>query len=83
MDEKNRLLEQIRLSSFGINELNLYLNTHPEDQTALAHYRHYKSMRDQAMKEYTVKYGPLTPYDSADTASWTWVDTPWPWQCEK
>ena len=81
MDERNQLLEQIRLASFGINEMNLFLNTHPNDGNALAHYQRYKSMRDQAWRIYTNKYGPLTTYDSEDNSYWSWVDGPWPWQC--
>ena len=76
-----QLSEQIRLASFGINELNLYLNTHPDDRNALAQYQCYREMRDKALEMYTAKCGPMTPYDSEDTACWSWVDEPWPWQC--
>lgn len=82
MNERESLLQQIQQASFGINELNLYLDTHPDEKTALSHYQHYRKMRNDAITQYAMKYGPLTPYDSLDTADWTWANEPWPWQNE-
>lgn len=83
MESRQKLMNNITLSSFGLNDINLFLDTHPNDRQALELYRQYKKIRDDAMAGYTENYGPLTPYDSADTVCWTWVDNPWPWQYQK
>ena len=83
MDSKQKLMNHITLSSFGINDLNLFLNTHPHDKQALELYQQYKKIRKDAMTRHTENYGPLTPYDSMDTACWTWVEGPWPWHYQK
>ncbi len=80
MESKQKLMNHITLSSFGINDINLFLDTHPENKDAIKLYQQYRKIRDDAISKLTENYGPLTPYDSEDTASWTWIETPWPWQ---
>lgn len=83
MESKQKLMNNITLSSFGINELNLFLNTHPNDSQALELYKQYRKIRNDALELYTRNYGPLTPYESEDSVCWTWVENPWPWQYQK
>jgi len=79
---KKDLLDKISKYDFALNELNLYLDTHPHCQKGLAHFNYYKKLRAAAEREYTEQYGPLgnvvTKADS--TESFSWATTPWPWE---
>ena len=57
-------LQQINEVSFAVNDMLLYLDTHPEDQKALRYFSDISDRRNQLMAEYAEKYGPLT-IDSA------------------
>lgn len=79
---RNNLLNHINQVSFAVDDVKLYLDTHPCDQEALAYFQEYSRQRDLALKEYAKAYGPLT-IDTADISCsdrWNWVDEPWPWQ---
>ena len=80
--EKEKLMKVINTVLFAINDINLYLDTHPTDQEALAQYERYKTVRQQAVKEYTANFGPLTADNVVSTGKWAWVKTPWPWETE-
>ena len=56
--EQTALLQYINEVSFAINDMNLYLDTHPEDKKALAFMEEHVKMRKRALKEYAMKYGP-------------------------
>ena len=80
--DKKSLLNEINECSFAVNDMLLYLDTHPTDREALAYCEDHIAMRNKALKEYAVLYGPIT-IDTADDASsecWEWVNTPWPWE---
>ncbi|MBU9736865.1 spore coat protein CotJB [Diplocloster agilis] len=78
---REKLLHYIDMVSFAVDDVLLYLDTHPCDQDALAYFNDYSRMRNDALEEYARLYGPLT----VDTAtgcsrSWEWINQPWPWQ---
>ena len=50
---------QLQTLAFAIQELALYLDTHPEDKEALELYRSYQDMLHKGMMLYTEKCGPL------------------------
>ena len=68
--------------SFTLDELLLYLDTHPEDSAALQYFETYRSLRNYALKEYAKAYGPLTIDTAQDSQSrsWQWMTQPWPWE---
>lgn len=76
---QQNLLQFINEVSFALDDVALYLDTHPKDMTAMEYYRKYKSERAQAIKEYENMYGPLCHYN-VNQDTWTWVDEPWPWE---
>ena len=79
---KAQMLNHINEVSFAVDDILLYLDTHPCDQEALAFYRENAKKRNEALKEYAKYYGPLT-IDTAvdsDSDSWEWVNQPWPWE---
>ncbi len=76
------LLDHINKVSFAVDEVKLYLDTHPCDRDALAYFKEYSRQRNEALTEYAGLYGPLT-IDTADASCeerWKWINEPWPWQ---
>ncbi len=77
-----QLMQWINETSFAVDDLLLYLDSHPDDEQALDCYREYVRMRKDAVNEYARCYAPLT-IDTADEqkdCSWQWVSQPWPWE---
>lgn len=74
------LHEKIRALGFVKVELELYLDTHPDCQTALDYYYRTLAELKRLTDEYQSTVGPLTAMGVTDTDRWTWVDGPWPWQ---
>ena len=56
---RTELLNHINAVSFAVDEVKLYLDTHPQDPDALAYFEKYSRMRNQAMKEYAMNFGRL------------------------
>ena len=82
--ERNRavLLRKISKAGFVLNELALFLDTHPADMNALRHYEYYQKRHGELTGEYENKYGPLTRKITNNSDRWTWIDGPWPWENE-
>jgi len=82
--DKNRdeLLRQLSALDFMLVELNLFLNTHPNDQQALARFYATLSQAQMLRRTYEGMYGPLTvTYTNAvNEQQWQWICKPWPWQ---
>lgn len=79
---REKLLMHINEVSFAVNDIHLYLDTHPEDPEALAFFRRNIADRKEALKEYARHFGPLT-IDTADdnaSESWEWIEQPFPWE---
>lgn len=79
---RNDLLRWINVVSFAVNDAQLFLDTHPEDQEALAYFQEYNKLRNQALREYSKYYGPLTIDTTMESCTdrWNWINEPWPWQ---
>ncbi|MCI7812717.1 MAG: spore coat protein CotJB [Robinsoniella sp.] len=75
-------MQYINEVSFAVNDLLLYLDTHPDDEKAMAFYRENAEKRTTALRQYAMLYGPLTVDTALDSASrsWEWVQQPWPWE---
>ena len=76
--EKEEMLQQIRCYEFAINELALYLDTHPEDEKALCLHRKYAREAKDLKDKYQKVYGPLTINFPCN--KWRWLEEPWPWE---
>ena len=76
------LLQWINVVNFAVDDVKLFLDTHPCDQNALAYFQEYSRMRNEALKEYAKYYGPLTIDTAAESCAdrWNWINEPWPWQ---
>ena len=80
---KDALLMAVNQAGFAVTEANLYLDTHPSDQAALAYFQEYNQLRCQALNDYAALYGPLTIETArGGRGKWEWVNRPWPWEGE-
>lgn len=79
---KKDLFELINQSSFMIDDITLYLDTHPECTEAINAYNHFKEIRMEAVNDYTQMYGPISRYDVNADNFFSWVNDPWPWEGE-
>lgn len=75
---QGKLLQQIRCYAFAVNDLALYLDTHPTDQKALCLHRKYCQKLKDLEDKYQKVYGPLTINYPCN--KWRWLEEPWPWE---
>lgn len=77
---RNNLMCAIRMYSFYIYDLNLFLDSHPNDKRALAKFNEVNRQLKAAVKLYNEKYGPLEANQNLSEEYFYWVDDPWPWE---
>lgn len=77
MNERETLLNRVRMYDFALVDVIEYLDGHPDNAAALAYYNKMRSAFDQAAADYEDNYGPLTARE-VDTRSnsWSWIDDP-------
>ena len=76
------LLDHINAVSFAVDDVKLFLDTHPTNRAALTFYGDTLKRYLEAIEVYEDQFGPLTAEDSETQKGWTWVETPWPWEME-
>ena len=76
----NPLLTRIQELSFAMDELRLFLDTHPECTEALTQYNELQRQRMAAVAEYEARFGPISSYGNPNCDTWDWGLRPWPWQ---
>ena len=74
------LLNQIAEARFACVELQLYLDTHPEDADAQADFNSYAGALERLCAEYTLSFGPLENFGNSTHDAGSWVYQKWPWQ---
>lgn len=74
------LLKVIQIYDFYLYDLNLFLDTHPNDRNALAKFNEIKERRKKAVDIYIEKYGPLNAIQNDSDEHFYWADDPWPWE---
>lgn len=74
------LLNRIGEIQFVCIELNLYIDTHPDDTDARNDYYNYSVMLDEYVTRYEREYGPLMGFGHSPTSTGCWVCTAWPWE---
>ena len=65
-DNRRELLDEINRVSFAVNDVTLFLNTHPDNQEALEYFEKCNKKRQAALRKYADQYAPVT-VDSACT----------------
>ena len=81
MNER-QLMHQIQQVSFALVDLNLFLDSHPDNMMALDFFREMQKKYTELVAEYEMMFGPLTAFDPHTEHGWTWIKEPWPWELE-
>ena len=74
----NTALSELMALDFAIDELGLYLTTHPEDTEVLNLYWSYIKLGREGREAYEKQYGPILQTD-VTPGSFKWLNDPWPW----
>ena len=82
MNEREKNLKRVQMFDFILDELNLYLDTHPNDKSALDYFAQYQYLHNEAVNQYEAKFGPLRAEDSMNETYFDWIKGPWPWESE-
>lgn len=77
---REKLFACITATSFVLDDLRLFLDTHPTDRAALDYWEKMEKVRNEAVHEYTKCYGPIEWYRVDSDNKWAWVEAPWPWE---
>lgn len=75
-------LIRIQEMEFVALELNLYLDTHPEDKDAVNDYNCAAENLEILKREYESECGPLFNFGFSENLcnDWQWIEGPWPWE---
>ena len=76
--DREQKLYEVMSYCFAIVDLNLYLDTHPDDTDACRLFQKYVEEEKRAKKEYNEKYGPIV-VTNANYQNYEWQKNPWPW----
>ncbi len=74
----NTALAELMALDFAVDELGLYLTTHPDDSEVLSLYWSYIALAEEGRKKYQELYGPLRQTDVTKDG-YRWLADPWPW----
>lgn len=80
--EQLKLLKALQALEFSVYEFVLYLDTHPDDQRALAEFSTLGRETQRLRDTYSQCYGPLSIEDNINLSSWRWALDPWPWDID-
>lgn len=73
------LMKNVYETGFALDDVALYLTTHPTDCEAMNYYHYIQKAYQEAVRAYEASCGPLT--DTSVTADqWDWINGPWPWE---
>ncbi len=79
---REEMLKRVQMLGFVVTDVNLFLNTHPNDTAALRFYHKYNALYRQAAAEYEAEFGPLAAGNAEAENGWNWIENPWPWELE-
>lgn len=82
MNERELLMMRISETGFAMDDILLYLDTHPNDSNALQFYNEAVQQYRAAKAEYETKYAPLSVDQVNVQNGWAWEQGPWPWEGE-
>lgn len=72
-------MAELMAIQFVVDELELYLDTHPTDQEAFEVYQSFLALRKEAHERYVARYGVIRQSDQLGAEEYSWLRDPWPW----
>ena len=79
MTKREAVLKKISTNQFAAHDMQLYLDTHPDDAATIEKMNGYKANAAELIAEYEKEFGPLTK-KITDGNQWSWIKGPWPWE---
>lgn len=76
---KCQLMEHLQIISFAIDDLRLFIDTHPNCSDAIECINELMQIRHLILKLYTTKFGPIYSYFVDTDDGWDWNSSPLPW----
>ena len=80
MDSKREAMKKLMAADFAAYDLQLFLDTHPDDKEAMALYTDAVRKAALARNEYEANYCPVTAASAAGKMPWQWIVSPWTWE---
>ena len=79
---RSELLKKITIASFMVEDLGMYLNTHPDDCDAVERYNFFIKEANELKKIFEECFGMIEEHGSTSPCPWNWIKEPWPWEYE-
>lgn len=79
-NSEQQMLYAIMQLQVAVNDLALYLDTHPNDPVALYKHKGYSTQLAKLRNEYEILFGPLNIYSTEVGDHWRYINSPWPWE---
>lgn len=80
MSDREQMMRDVQMQHLALEDVILYLDSHPADRDALNYFSNIRTKNDEAMSAFESKYGTLTSDRAGGAGRWNWVDGPWPWE---
>lgn len=79
--EEARMMMEIQELSFICADLNLFLDTHADNEHAAMDYSCYSQQLNALKQEYEENFGPLNNFgEGFHSTEFRWTESPWPWE---
>ena len=82
MMSKAAMEREIARMSFSMDELRLFLDTHPREMEAISAFRELRKRRESLLESFEKSYGPMEAYRAGNADKWNWALQAWPWEKE-
>ncbi len=79
LNKQAEMFTYIYAYSFAAHDLNLYLDTHPNDTNILNIFKVFTQELDKITTSYEKEFGPIY-VNNAERIPWSWNESPWPWE---
>ena len=78
---QQEMIKKMQEIGFSLVELNLFLDTHPENTEARTQYNRYAEQLARLRAQYNAAFGPTMNFGLCEAKNaWSWIDEPWPWE---
>lgn len=78
--DKDQLMKFIYCLGFCADDMQLYLDTHPDDAEAIEYFNQCNELLKKTRREYEMKYGALLLCERDSSDSWDWNMGKMPWE---
>ena len=80
--EQQACLLCVMAEGFALDEVRLFLDTHPGGTEALQYLAQRQAAYRAAQENYIARFAPLQIDDPSAAGDDAWVRAPWPWEWE-